>query len=150
MGKFSFVVVVVALVLSVSECQAQQDSSCINEISPCLAFISETKPPSSCCDPLKSVIKSKPQCLCDLIAANAANATQPRINVAQAQKLPAKCGTSFNASSCLAGSPSVNNTANGGTSSVNNTANGTATSSSSQFSPELLVAMATCNIPCLI
>ncbi|KAF8390771.1 hypothetical protein HHK36_025299 [Tetracentron sinense] len=111
-------IVVVALAILVSECQAQ-DTSCLNQLLPCLNYLNGTNdPPSSCCDPLKSVIKSNPQCLCSMISSNSTNAAeQAGINVTEAQQLPGKCGESVNPLACLASSPNTKNT-------VPNSANG--------------------------
>ena len=44
-----------------------QDTSCLNQLVPCLKYLNGTRePPESCCKPLKSVIKSNPKCLCSL------------------------------------------------------------------------------------
>ncbi|KAI8009598.1 Lipid transfer-like protein VAS [Camellia lanceoleosa] len=37
---------------------------------------SHDNPPDSCCNPLKSVIKSNPECLCSMISIKATNAAQ--------------------------------------------------------------------------
>nr|KAJ0226676.1 hypothetical protein LSAT_V11C100034050 [Lactuca sativa] len=51
-------------------------------------------PPDSCCDPLKSVIKSNPECLCSIISNQGTkNVEHAGINVTKAQELPARCGT---------------------------------------------------------
>ena len=80
-----------------------QDSSCLNELAPCLNYLNGGQdPPDSCCDPLKSVIKSNPECLCSMISTRGTNqARQAGINVTEAQQLPGKCGQHVNPLSCL-------------------------------------------------
>ncbi|KAL5122770.1 Lipid transfer-like protein VAS [Glycine soja] len=47
--------------------RSAQDSSCLNKLSPCLNYLNGTEdPPDSCCEPLKSVIESDAECLCNL------------------------------------------------------------------------------------
>ncbi|KAK7267119.1 hypothetical protein RIF29_19783 [Crotalaria pallida] len=95
-----------------------QDSSCLNQLAPCLSYLNGTRdPPDSCCDPLKSVIESSPQCLCSLISNNGARqAEKAGININEAQKLPGKCGQHINPLSCLTNSPgSINSDHNSAT-----------------------------------
>lgn len=77
-----------------------QDSSCLNELVPCLQYInSKNTPSSSCCDPLKSLIRSDPQCLCSMLGSSSAT-KQAGVNATQAQLLPARCGEKVTASMC--------------------------------------------------
>ncbi|KAG5062361.1 hypothetical protein JHK85_003544 [Glycine max] len=49
--------------------RSAQDSSCLNKLSPCLNYLNGTEdPPDSCCEPLKSVIESDAECLCNLVS----------------------------------------------------------------------------------
>lgn len=91
-----------AMTILASECGAQ-DTSCITQLVPCLNYINSTtgRPSKDCCDPLMSVIKSNPQCLCSLISSNTASGG---INETQALLLPSKCGVNVNASICSASS----------------------------------------------
>ncbi|XP_026382265.1 serum factor response D-like [Papaver somniferum] len=60
-------------------------------------------PPRSCCDPLLSVIKSSPECLCTMISNEVTSkAGEVGINITRAQELPAKCGQIVNPIACLA------------------------------------------------
>ncbi|KAA3464201.1 lipid transfer-like protein VAS [Gossypium australe] len=91
-----------------SQRQRQSSSSCLNQISPCLNYLNgnEADVPDSCCDPLKSVIKSQPECLCSMISNKGSRqAEQAGINVTQAQELPGRCGQHVNPLVCLPGSP---------------------------------------------
>ncbi|KAA8548305.1 hypothetical protein F0562_004734 [Nyssa sinensis] len=88
-----------------------QDVWCSNQLLPCLNYLNGTSdPPDSCCDPLKMVIKSNPECLCSMISIKGANeAEQAGINVTEAQQLPGRCGQHVNPISCLTGSPNSKN-----------------------------------------
>ncbi|KAF8013303.1 hypothetical protein BT93_I1218 [Corymbia citriodora subsp. variegata] len=103
------VVLVLAALLAV-EAQTQ-DTSCLSRLAPCLNYLNGTgNPPSTCCDPLKSVISSDPKCLCSLISNQGAEqAEQAGINVNEAQQLPGRCGQHVNPIACLSGSPSSGN-----------------------------------------
>lgn len=80
-----------------------QDNSCLNRLAPCLSYLNGTRdPPDSCCEPLKSVIQSDPQCLCGLVSNRGTKqAEEAGIDINEAQKLPAKCGQRVNPLSCL-------------------------------------------------
>lgn len=82
-------------------------SSCLNQLVPCLNYLdsgTSRDPPSNCCNPLKWVIKSSPECLCDMISIKGSNAAEEAgINVTQAQELPGRCGQAVNPISCLKG-----------------------------------------------
>ncbi|XP_028761178.1 lipid transfer-like protein VAS [Neltuma alba] len=90
-----------------------QDNSCLNQLSPCLNYLNGNRePPASCCDPLKSVIQSDPQCLCSLVSNKGTRqAEQAGINITQAQTLPGRCGQRVNPLACLSSSPGSQNTA---------------------------------------
>lgn len=80
-----------------------QDTSCLNQLVPCLNYLNGTEDvPSSCCDPLQNVIKSDQQCICSMISNQGSNqAEQAGINVTEAQQLPARCGIHVNPLNCL-------------------------------------------------
>ncbi|KAJ8650322.1 hypothetical protein MRB53_003345 [Persea americana] len=83
-----------------------QDTTCMTQLIPCLNYLNSTssRPSSDCCDPLRSVIKSNPQCLCNMISSNTAASGESSINVTQAMLLPSRCGVSINAATCAAAS----------------------------------------------
>ncbi|PPR98652.1 hypothetical protein GOBAR_AA22018 [Gossypium barbadense] len=86
-----------------SQRQRQSSSSCLNQIAPCLNYLNgnDADVPDSCCDPLKSVIKSQPECLCGMISNKGSRqAEQVGINVTQAQELPGRCGQHVNPLVC--------------------------------------------------
>lgn len=84
-----------------------QDTSCLNVLAPCLNYLNGTRhPPDICCDPLKSVIKSNPKCMCSMISnRGTTKAEQAGINITEAQQLPARCGQHVNPISCLSSKP---------------------------------------------
>ncbi|KAL4378363.1 hypothetical protein GQ457_02G021670 [Hibiscus cannabinus] len=86
----------------------RQSSSCLNQLAPCLNYLNgneDADVPDSCCDPLKYVIKSKPECLCSMISNRGSReAERAGINVTQAQQLPGRCGQHVNPIACLSGS----------------------------------------------
>jgi hypothetical protein len=81
-----------------------QDTSCLNQLAPCLNYLNGTEdPPDSCCDPLKSVINSDPKCLCSLVSnKGSSEAQQAGIDASEAQQLPGRCGQHVNPIACLA------------------------------------------------
>ncbi|KAI5392511.1 hypothetical protein KIW84_077060, partial [Lathyrus oleraceus] len=91
-----------------------QDNSCLNKLSPCLNYLNGTKnPPDSCCDPLKSLIKSDAACLCSLASNKGTRqAEKAGINVTEAQSLPGRCGQHVNPLSCLSNSGGSRNSDN--------------------------------------
>ncbi|GAB4848605.1 hypothetical protein Ancab_003311 [Ancistrocladus abbreviatus] len=93
--------------------QAAQDTSCINRLLPCLNYLNGTRdPPDSCCNPLKSVISSEPECFCSLISIKGTRqAERAGINVTEAQQLPGRCGEDVNPIACLTGSSNSGNSA---------------------------------------
>ncbi|XP_058179865.1 non-specific lipid transfer protein GPI-anchored 30 isoform X2 [Rhododendron vialii] len=107
---------VVLLAILIAEGRADADmslSSCLNQLVPCLNYLdsgTSRDPPSNCCNPLKWVIKSSPECLCNMISIKGSNAAEEAgINVTQAQELPGRCGQAVNPISCLKGSPNSKN-----------------------------------------
>ncbi|KAI4348403.1 hypothetical protein L6164_009130 [Bauhinia variegata] len=105
MERKHFCIALLVLVACLSQGRAQQ-SSCLNKLAPCLSYLNGTRdPPNSCCDPLKSVIESDPECLCSLVSNQGTRqAEEAGININEAQKLPGRCGQHVNPLSCLKGS----------------------------------------------
>ncbi|KAH7577098.1 hypothetical protein ACOSP7_002142 [Xanthoceras sorbifolium] len=108
-------IAVVVFAAAVIEGSWAQDSSCLNRLVPCLNYLNGIKDvPDSCCNPLKSVIKSHPECLCKLISNKGSNrAERAGINVTEAQQLPGRCGQHVNPIACLTGSPDSKNSVDG-------------------------------------
>ncbi|KAM7509338.1 hypothetical protein LguiA_019791 [Lonicera macranthoides] len=80
------------MLLREGRAQQRQDRSCINKLLPCLSYLNGTRnPPDSCCDPLKEVIKSDPECLCRMASNDGTKqAENAGINVNEAQQLPGR------------------------------------------------------------
>lgn len=76
------------------------NASCINSLLACEGVLNTTgTPPSSCCSPLKNVINTEKECLCNLL--NDTSLIQPfLINITQVEQLPLRCGLNATASSC--------------------------------------------------
>ncbi|XP_059624610.1 non-specific lipid transfer protein GPI-anchored 30 [Cornus florida] len=111
-GAWCMIGILVALAILVPEGWAQEES-CVNQLIPCLNYLNGMgEPPDNCCNPLKSVIKSNPECLCSMISIKGTNeAEKAGINVTEAQQLPGRCGQHVNPISCLTvtGSPDSKN-----------------------------------------
>ncbi|KAL9671145.1 hypothetical protein QQ045_008711 [Rhodiola kirilowii] len=94
-----------ALAMAEQQQRQQEDpTTCITRLVPCLKYLnsSHSDPPRTCCNPLKSVIKSYPECLCALISTRVTNqARQAGINIDRASELPGKCGQHVNPLGCL-------------------------------------------------
>ncbi|KAJ6433446.1 hypothetical protein OIU84_017186 [Salix udensis] len=104
-------IALLVLVLVLVQDGSAQDTSCLNQLVPCLSYLNGTGDvPGTCCDPLKTVIKSNPKCLCNLASSQGSN--QAAINVTAAQELPGRCGVSVNPLSCLAGNSNSPNSKN--------------------------------------
>ncbi|KAL2939561.1 Lipid transfer-like protein VAS [Bienertia sinuspersici] len=85
--------------------KAQGGSSCVNSLTPCWNYLNSTRdPPDSCCDPLKNVIESNQQCLCQMISTQGSFQAQLLgINISQVETLPERCGQRANPLACLKG-----------------------------------------------
>ncbi|CAA6656474.1 unnamed protein product [Spirodela intermedia] len=93
------VVLVVVMAAAVAE-TAAQDTSCLTQLVPCLNFTSsKSTPPSSCCEPLKSLIRTNPQCLCSILQDDSLK-KQSGVNATEAQGLPSRCGLNATAAAC--------------------------------------------------
>ncbi|KMT07837.1 hypothetical protein BVRB_6g146490 [Beta vulgaris subsp. vulgaris] len=107
MGQLSHLSVLVLVILAsnMQMSKAQDGSSCINSLAPCLNYLNSTRdPPDSCCDPLKNVIQSDPQCLCRVISTQGTFQAQLLgINISQVELLPERCGKRVNPLACLKG-----------------------------------------------
>ncbi|XVF80815.1 hypothetical protein PTKIN_Ptkin15bG0105500 [Pterospermum kingtungense] len=102
---------IVAVALWAGAAVAQSSSSCTNvliSMSPCLDYIqgNSSKPSSSCCSQLSSVVKSQPRCLCEVLNGGASS-LGVSVNQTQAMALPTACNVKTPpASQCNASSPS--------------------------------------------
>ncbi|XP_010679071.2 non-specific lipid transfer protein GPI-anchored 5 [Beta vulgaris subsp. vulgaris] len=109
-------VIVLVLALSsmwvMSMAQTGVSGDCTNELvtlSPCLDYITgnSSTPTRSCCSQLANVVRSSPQCLCQLLNGGAASfAASLNINQTLALTLPNACNVQTPPlSTCNAGSP---------------------------------------------
>ena len=85
----------ISTVLLCGHGMAQSSSGCTNVIismSPCLNYISgnSSTPSSGCCTQLASVVKSQPQCLCEVLNGGGSSLGL-NINQSQALELPKAC-----------------------------------------------------------
>ncbi|XP_076945211.1 non-specific lipid transfer protein GPI-anchored 5-like [Bidens hawaiensis] len=124
---------------------AQSSSGCTNVIismSPCLNYITgnSSTPSSGCCTQLDSVVKSQPQCLCDVLNGGGSSLGL-NINQTQALELPKACNVQTPPTSqCNAASPggspttpSTPNSGTGGSNTVPSTDNGSSDASSTRL-----------------
>ncbi|KAI3858159.1 hypothetical protein MKX03_022478 [Papaver bracteatum] len=93
--KMMFVVMIMG-VLMVEEISAQD---CASALVPCAGYLNSTKPPETCCKPLRETIKTQRKCLCDLYADKNLLPSMG-INVTQALQLPTYCGVNETTSLC--------------------------------------------------
>ncbi|GKC73210.1 non-specific lipid-transfer protein-like protein [Tanacetum coccineum] len=103
---------IVAITMALLCCygMAQSSSGCTNVIismSPCLNYISgnSSTPSSGCCTQLASVVKSQPQCLCEVLNGGGSSLGL-NINQTQALELPKACNVQTPPTSqCSAATP---------------------------------------------
>ncbi|OIV92609.1 hypothetical protein TanjilG_17960 [Lupinus angustifolius] len=89
--EMGFIMVVVAVLCAGAAAQ----SSCVNtlvSLSPCLNYITgnSSNPSSGCCSQLSTIVRSSPQCLCQVLN-GAGSSLGININQTQALALPAAC-----------------------------------------------------------
>ncbi|KAK9072894.1 hypothetical protein SSX86_009329 [Deinandra increscens subsp. villosa] len=88
---------VIAASMTTAQAQAQ---TCASKLVPCAQYLNATtKPPNSCCDPIKEAVATDLQCLCNLYA-NPSFLKGIGVNVEQALRLPRLCGISSDTSVC--------------------------------------------------
>ncbi|KAK1387826.1 non-specific lipid-transfer protein-like protein [Heracleum sosnowskyi] len=98
--------VLVAVLWTGSTAQTDCTNTLIS-MSPCLSYITgnASKPDSGCCTQLSSVVKSKPECLCQVLNGGGSSLGID-VNQTQAQALPAVCNVQTPPlSTCNSGSP---------------------------------------------
>ncbi|KAE9596479.1 putative plant lipid transfer protein/Par allergen [Lupinus albus] len=158
--KMGLIMVVAAMLCAGAAAQ----SSCVNmlvSLSPCLNYITgnSSTPSSGCCSQLSTIVRSSPQCLCQVLN-GAGSSLGININQTQALALPAACKvqtpptTQCNAASpastpvgtgTLADTPadSPNSVPSGtGSKTIPTTENGSSAGSSIKLSIPLLLIMA--------
>jgi len=72
---------------------------CSKPLSPCLDFTNSTKPPQTCCDPIKEINATQNSCFCQL-ALTPGVLERLGITVSQATQLLQSCGINFNVTIC--------------------------------------------------
>ncbi|KAK9933261.1 hypothetical protein M0R45_020462 [Rubus argutus] len=104
--EMSLVLILVTMILA----RAAAQSSCTNVIismSPCLNYITgnSSTPSSGCCSQLASVVRSSPQCLCEVLNGGGSS-LGIKVNQTQALALPGACNVQTPPlSQCNAASP---------------------------------------------
>jgi len=107
------------------------NTSCISGIILCGNYLATTgTPPTSCCDPLKNVINTEMDCLCNLLN-DTTLLHQFQINITQVEQLPLRCGLNATATSC----PNVNGNATAPSGSAPSSSTGSAPPFGSAPSP---------------
>ncbi|KAK7280106.1 hypothetical protein RJT34_25168 [Clitoria ternatea] len=141
------VLVVLAMVCVGAGAQSSCTSVLVN-LSPCLNYITgnSSTPSSGCCSQLSNVVRSQPQCLCQVINGGGSS-LGININQTQALALPSACNVQTPPiSQCNAVSPADSPNSNpSGTGSTNipTTDNGSSSGNSIQLSiPLLLIVLA--------
>ncbi|KAG8373087.1 hypothetical protein BUALT_Bualt12G0134200 [Buddleja alternifolia] len=139
--------IIIAAVLCAASGAAAQSSDCTNvliSMSPCLNYISgnSSAPSAACCTQLGTVVRSQPQCLCQVLNGGVSN-LGIEINQTQTLALPRACNvqtpptTRCNAAS-PSGSPgatpnSPNTNSGGGSRNVPSTGDGSSDATSTKF-----------------
>ncbi|KAI3848038.1 hypothetical protein MKX03_028975, partial [Papaver bracteatum] len=86
MSLMMFAVVIMGI-LMVEEISAQNIPTCAAALVPCVDYLNSTKPPKTCCKPLRETIMTQRKCLCDLFEDKTLLPAM-NINVTQALLLP--------------------------------------------------------------
>ncbi|CAL5429714.1 unnamed protein product [Camellia sinensis] len=103
-SKISFsaaamVVVVLMATTTTRVAEGQPTASCASKLTPCANYLNVTKPPATCCDPLRQAVNQDLQCLCNLF--NTPGFLESiGINVTDALGLAGRCNVTGNLSSC--------------------------------------------------
>lgn len=90
--RFGFVTTFILLAMLWTTATAQSDcDNLVISMSPCLNYITTTtaSPMPGCCTQLGSIVKSRPECLCQVLNGGASLGLS--VNQTQAQDLPATC-----------------------------------------------------------
>ncbi|CAN0898095.1 Non-specific lipid transfer protein GPI-anchored 5 [Linum grandiflorum] len=138
----SLAVVGTALFSTGATAQSSDCTSTLVSLSPCLNYITgnSSSPSSSCCTQLGSVVKSKPECLCQVINGGGGN-LGIEVNQTQAMALPGACKvqtpptSQCNAAGSPSGSPNTPSGTGGG--STGSSPDGTSSSSADGNSAKL-------------
>ncbi|KAK1591309.1 hypothetical protein Q3G72_005658 [Acer saccharum] len=102
------VLVLVTMFLAGATAQSSDCTNVLISLAPCLNYIqgNSSTPSSQCCSQLANVVRSSPQCLCEVLNGADSSLGIP-VNQTQAKALPAACNVQTPPiSSCNAASPS--------------------------------------------
>lgn len=92
--------VVVVVLVGIRAAEGQPAASCAQNLVPCASYLnSTTRPPSSCCDPLRETVTNDLVCLCNLYQTPGFLASLG-VNLTQALDLSRKCGIPGDLSAC--------------------------------------------------
>ncbi|WOH01705.1 hypothetical protein DCAR_0521090 [Daucus carota subsp. sativus] len=131
-------IVIVAAGITMSSAQSSC-STVIISLSPCLDYVTgnSSTPSSGCCTQFATVVRSQPQCLCQVINGGSSS-LGINLNQTQALALPSACKVETPPiSHCIAASPTDTPSGTSGTGSKNIPSPG-ADSSASKFSTSLV------------
>ncbi|KAL9253759.1 Non-specific lipid transfer protein GPI-anchored 7-like protein [Drosera capensis] len=84
-------------------------ATCGQSLVPCESYINATKPPSSCCDPLKEALDTEKTCLCNILN-DPSLLSSFGINVTEALTLPVRCEIAASATNICASVPAASPT----------------------------------------
>ncbi|XP_031477189.1 non-specific lipid transfer protein GPI-anchored 19-like [Nymphaea colorata] len=92
-AKLSLVLVIACTLYVHAFAQSGCTATIVSQLAPCLSYITgnSSTPGSSCCSGLDNVVKTQPQCLCQVIGPNAGSSIGITVNQTQAMALPAAC-----------------------------------------------------------
>ncbi|KAL1342643.1 hypothetical protein HN51_029170 [Arachis hypogaea] len=152
-GKVEILVVVaIGMMLGGAAAQSSCTSALVN-LSPCLNYIQgrSSTPSSGCCSQLSNVVRSEPQCLCQVLSGGASSSLGITINQTQALALPGACRVNTPpVSQCKAASPAESpnsGTSGAGSGTIPTTDGGASSGNSIKLSVPMLfiiVFAATC------
>ncbi|XP_021901939.1 lipid transfer-like protein VAS isoform X2 [Carica papaya] len=102
MATAKLMIMAVAVALVVIGTAEAQTATCASKLVPCADFLnSTTKPPDTCCDPLKEAVANDLVCLCNLFNDPSFFSTF-NVTVDEALRLAKNCGVTSDLSSCNA------------------------------------------------
>lgn len=100
MATAKLMIMAVAVALVVIGTAEAQTATCASKLVPCADFLnSTTKPPDTCCDPLKEAVANDLVCLCNLFNDPSFFSTF-NVTVDEALRLAKNCGVTSDLSSC--------------------------------------------------
>ncbi|XP_059670604.1 non-specific lipid transfer protein GPI-anchored 9-like [Cornus florida] len=95
-------VVLVISVVMMGVPEGQSTPPCAQKLVPCEDYVNSTKPPASCCEPLREAVTQELDCLCDLYNTPAfLPSIGININLTDMLSLPASCGIPVDISACV-------------------------------------------------